>query len=255
MNRPTAIAASRICLILGFTFLAFSLLKLPVSLSQETNRAAAGAENAPQRVWIYKDVPGPGEQRKRDASELYFTPFNIAPAAKANDVAIRDQEPVKRSDGTVDGTCIEAIVRLSGATDWASFGFMPGSRLGERPPRDLVNDDHLVVGNGRPVFLRFRAKTAEGQRAHIRFFACGQGFRDIKDKIMPSVTTKRPVTTLTERWEEVEIDLTKEAARGGLTAVAFPLTAAIRAEDNPGAEQITVAIDDVRFEAGGPVEK
>src|SRR5262245_25232772 len=67
-------------------------------------------------VWIYRDVPSPGEADPRSAPELLFKPFFIYPADVSNDIALNDRLPLNQLEANrATGTCCEFVFRLTGA--------------------------------------------------------------------------------------------------------------------------------------------
>ena len=204
------------------------------------------------RVWIYRNVPEEGkEEDKRAESERHFKPFYFMPEAKANSISVNEQRSVEDIpyNGNGDGTCIEYVFGLNGADDFAVAAMIPGGKLGEKQPFDIINKG-LVVGSGRPVFLKFLARTTEGQKVKVRFESGGLSVGKVRDGIrLPQVPNPDP-TLLTDEWKVVTIDLTKKAA--GLDSVASPLKVIVRSSDNPKQDEITVFVDDVRYEVGQP---
>ena len=197
-------------------------------------------------VWIYKDMGA-----DRSPSEIHFTPFYYSPEAKATDITTNAEFPTKRLDPDGEGTCLSYVFTLNGANDYASAGFMPGSQLGDRPPYDVAKP--LAAGFGRPVYLKFRARTANGRRVRVSFTSGGFAKGDLEDGVKPAQSPKEDerthnkVTTLTDKWETFVIDLRKKAA--GLDSVVNPLQVIARYNDNR-VDEVTVYVDDVRYEVG-----
>jgi len=240
-----------ICRLTRVLLLALATMASAGALGQEPKQPVS--EDAIPRVWIYRDVPAPGQEDTRSAPERHFTPYLYMPEKGANRISVNVRMPCAELDSEEKGTCVEFLFAMSGVNDWLSAGFIPGGRPGDRPPRNVIDSDHFVVGFGRPVFLRFRARTAKGQTANVGFESGGFADGEIKDGIRPAETPKEQPTRLTDKWAQISIDLTKKA--GGLNSVASPLRVVVRANENAGRGEILVYVDDVRFEIGEPVKE
>ena len=135
-----------------------------VALAQDTPKTKEGQGPGTNVVWIYRNGEG-----DRTPSELYFGsgPTYFSPAAKATDISLNSAFSVADFGNGGEGTCIELIFTLNNASDWASAGFIPGGSIGPRPAYNVA--EHLAPELGRPVFLRFRARTKAGEKAKVKF--------------------------------------------------------------------------------------
>jgi hypothetical protein len=213
--------------------------------------AAAGLalgqkEDQTPRVWIYRDVPNTGQKDTRSESERYFAPFFFFPESKARDLSVNINHPASDFDRDEKGTCVEFVFRLAGANDWAGIGFVPGGDVRNKPPLNIAKE--LLIGFGRPVHLRFRARTKPGQTVRVRFESGGLTVGKTGDGIRFPQVPEPEVTVLKDQWRDITIDLTKKAA--GLERVVCPLKVIVRGSENVGKEEITVYVDDICFEVG-----
>jgi hypothetical protein len=87
----------------------------------------------------------------------------------------------------------------------------------------------------------------------VSFETCGLQTGRHVDGIRLPQTPSPKVTPLDDSWREVTIDLTRKAE--GLSFVVCPLKVIVRADDNPGRDELTVYVDEVRFEVGPPKAK
>lgn len=217
--------------------------------------ARAGAKADPQdnvpRVWISRDVPPSGQDDPRTPEELYFKPFWLFPESRVTKIQVNEAFPANRLDGDAQGTCVEMVFTLSGANDWVGAGWMAGDHIGDKPPLNLA--EKLLVGFDRPVYLKFRARTKAKETVRVHFEAFGFASGDTTDGIRPAQTPQPQVTTLTDKWQTITIDLTKKAA--GLEAVVCPLKVIAKADDNPRRDEVTAYVDDLRIEVGPPSKK
>ncbi|HKI36843.1 MAG TPA: hypothetical protein VKA46_33635 [Gemmataceae bacterium] len=245
MNEQATVPMSRSGFPLWFGIAVVSgLLALPaVGLGQKKEEQK---EEPLPRVWIYRDMPGTEEKDTRTASERYFTPSFFFPESKASEIVVDPKMPVSKLESGGEGTCVEFAFGLKGVDDWAGAGFIPGDKLGDKSAFNVA--EKLLVGFGRPVHLKFRARTKDGQIVKARFESCGVKSGDLRDGIELPQTPKPAVTTLGAKWQDVSIELTKKAA--GLDKVVCPLKVVVRANENAGKEQVTVYVDDIRFEIG-----
>jgi len=204
------------------------------------------------RVWIYRDVPGPKDKDTRTKSELYFQPFFYLPEKKASDISVDIKKPASDIDPDEKGTCVEFSFFNLKANDFAGAGFVPEGDLNtDKPPLNVA--DSLLTGFGRPVFLKFRARAKPKQTIKVCFESCGLSAGPLVDGIRPAQKPDTYPTVVADKWKEITIDLTKKAA--GLDKVACPLKVIVRANENPGKEEITVYVDDIRFEVGDKKEE
>jgi hypothetical protein len=227
-----------------------ALLPLFLLLSQPGPGFGQKKEEPVPQVWIYRDVPREGETDTLTPSERYFQPFFFFPEAKVSKIVVNDRLPADKLDLDAKGTCVEFTFGLEGADDFAGAGFIPGGKLGAKPPRNVA--EKLLVG-GRSVYLKFRARAKEGQTVRARFEACGLSFGDYADGIELPLTPHPDVTVLKDKWQAVTIDLTKKAE--GLESVFCPLKVIVRYNENPGKDEVTVYVDDIRFEVGDNKDK
>lgn len=206
---------------------------------------AVAAQPLPDRVWIYRKKLPVGAQ-PTSAAEAYFSPFFIFPESATDRVRVNPSKPAA-DFGPVDeadDTCVEFYFGLAGGDDFVGAGFIPGDKLGAEPAFDLTQ--HLSVGFGRQVHLKFRARTADGERVRVRFESCGLAAGKLEDGIKLPQTPRPQVTALDDKWQTVSIDLSQKAA--GLVSLACPLKVIVRSSDNPNTEEAAVFVDDVRFE-------
>jgi hypothetical protein len=214
-----------------------------IASAAPSNAQTSGSTNV---VWIIRAA---NDGRPSD-SELHFSPFYISPDNKTTDVTINRDKPIEQIDPSGKGTCIEYIFVLRNVNDWASAGFTPGSQLGDKPAYNVA--ERLTLGSGRPVYLKFQARTLFGndERARVRFTSGGFASGDLVDGVRPAQTPRPPLTVLNDRWQTITIDMSKKW--NGLDRVVNPLQVIVRASDNPGKDEVTVYIKDVRFEVEAP---
>jgi len=247
MTRQNQITRALLLTFLGLGF----ALPTGWALAQDTPKTKGERGSGTNVVWIYRNGEG-----DRTPSELYFGsgPTYYSPVQKAPDISLNAAFPSRPLvDPTADlgnegeGTCIELIFTLNNSTDWASAGFIPGGSIGARPAYNVA--EHLAPELGRPVFLRFRARTRAGERVRAKFTSGNFALGLLRDGVRPAQRPRNWPTLLTDRWANVEIDLTPRAA--GLESVVVPLQIIAEAADNPGMHAVTVYVDDVRYEVGG----
>jgi hypothetical protein len=214
------------------------------ALAQDTPKTKGERGPGTNVVWVYRNGEG-----KRTPSELYFGsgPTYFSPESKALDISLNAAFPVADLGDQGEGSCIELVFPLASAIDWASAGFIPGGSIGAKPAYNVA--EHLAPELGRPVFLRFRARTKAGERVRVKFTSGNFALGALKDGVRPAQRPRNTPTLLTDRWTPVEIDLTPKAA--GLESVVVPLQITATAVDNPGKQEVTVYVDDVRYEVGG----
>jgi hypothetical protein len=216
-------------------------------LLAEPNAGFSQEKGLVPRVWIYKNVPGPEDKDARKQPELYFAPFFYFPETKASRIIVNVSKPVSDLDPDEKGTCIEFVFFDLGADDYAGAGFVPeGTLKTSKAPLNIAKD--LLVGFNRPVYLNLRARTKAKQIVKVRFECGGLAVGTLVDGVRPAQLPVPEVTVLNDKWKDVTIDLTKKAA--GLEKVACPLKVIVRANENPGKDEITVYVDDIRFEVG-----
>lgn len=201
---------------------------------------------APDKAYIYKDMPGKDEEDTRSKSELHFTPYLFMPESNAKLVNVNTKFPITDISPDEKGTCIEISVSDLRANDWAGPAFIPGDKLGAKPAYDFTND--IVVGFGRSVALKFRARTKAKETVRVRFECFGFADGDLRDAIRPTQTPNPDLSVLNDTWKDFSIDITKKAA--GLNKVVSPLRVIVRQSENAKTNEVVVYLDDIRIELG-----
>jgi hypothetical protein len=197
-------------------------------------------------VWIYKDFPE-GED-KRSATEITFQPHFIYPqaAAEGNQVVITDQ--LTAAGDNLNGKDGETVCKFSfrvGAGQFAGVKFIPqGIEPGRHAGHDIAR--LLALTKSTPVSLKFRARTRKDETAKVQFKTGGTSGQRHSDTLTFPVSPKQNPVRLTDQWQTVEIVLTGK----DLTQVICPLDIVVIGNSNAGKEEVTVYIDELRYEVG-----
>lgn len=224
---------------MSYRMLFFALLVL-AAVSGSALLQAAG-ELAPQdEVWIYRDAPPAGEPDERSQTERLFQPYGFMPAEGASDIAVNVSHPADQNNPE-KGTAVEIVFSFPTATAWRGAYFLldDGTSWGKRPGINvqklmgLKPDDKIAVR-----FLAWGGGTVT--------FKCG-GVRDGKhpSSLRLPVAAPGSPTRLSTRPKEITIGPIPARM---LTNVIDPLCAVASGLDQKGAEEVTVYIDDIRFE-------
>ena len=202
------------------------------------------------QLWIYRNVPLNDKNDNRSRSERLYEPFFFFPAEATIDISVSTQSRIGVMSHDED-TCVEITFRLSGdKSDWKGVSFVPsGSNPGRVPGINVSRE--LRLRPGQLVFLKFRVLTTERGGARVRFQCGGLHVGKYTDGIRFGRQPKSRNTIVTDAWTEVSIDLSKGAVEG-LNSVINALSLIVRSEDNPGVQELTVFLDDIRFETENP---
>lgn len=207
---------------------------------------SAEDEQQERVVWIYRDIPARGQPDRRTAPEVLFQPHFIYPADATSRVAINDRLNVSSIEKEGTGTCCEFAFRPMGSGWFAGVKFIPGgTQPGEREGIDVNRLLRLGEDLQTRVALQFKARTVAGAKVHVDFQVGGTSGRLHRDGLKFPETTDPSPAVVTEKWGNYTIDLTGKP--DSLRSVICPLGIIVKSDDNPGAREITVFVDDVKF--------
>ena len=196
------------------------------------------SEEAPQQLWIYRDVPAAGQEDKRGDSEKLFRPFGFVPGDRAAQIKVLFDYPNDPRDAS-QGTSIRYQFELRDRADeWVgACELVNGDRWGSVPGLNVPLS--LGVGKDAQLELRFRAK---GDGAVV-FNAGGIDRGEFRSSLVPAVQVGTGPITLGSSWTEYAIG---PISGSRLTNLIDPLCVIALGKDNPGKKEVVVLVDDLR---------
>jgi len=215
---------------------------------------AFAQSEGPRKVWIYSNVtktpPRTDDTPLESHQESVFAPFFFFPqsAAAQSQITVSDQCTDADVGKSAAETCVVCNFEFRGPNDFLGTMFIPGgTNPGTRPGVNVTDLLRLGQNPGKKVFLKFKARSSDFLNPKAQFKVGGLRVGEHKDGL---VFSKFLDVRVTDRWREYKIDLTGN--NKGLESVVCPFAVVVIKQDNPDINNISIYIDDIRFEVGEP---